>query len=656
MWKIVGKFNKLKNMPFNIIMKKSINRINSDIHYKYRKIMIKKNPIDMENRYFEGFEPRCNFIFDSNNKQYYINNLLNLHVQNNIISDADKIVNHIFNILGSGDTNLGDKLPWNKDFKSGFVWGNNFYKNIRIVDLSNNSDVKIPWELSRFQHIFTLGKTYWLTDDDKYALEFKYEIEDWIDKNPIEMSVNWTCTMDVAIRAVNLIVGYFFFKDCTAIDKGFWCSFNKSLYLHGRFIFNNLENKGEISGNHYLSDIVGLIWLGVYFSEFIICDREESNNPQSWLSFGIKELEKEMFVQVNEDGTDYEASTSYHRLVTEMLLVTTILCEKNLIYFSKEYMNKLEKMCEFIMDITKPNGLSPLIGDGDDGRLLIISNYSKWVISDFRHLLSSAGEFFNRDDFRYYGRDFIEDALWVMGLCGEDVTAPSILKSKEYRNGGYYILRNDRVYCLIRCGQLSGRGQGGHSHNDQLSFELNVNGEDFIVDPGTYLYTGDYKMRNLFRSTAHHNTLYVSGYEQNDFDECNLFEMREQCFGECIEFDSDRFVGRHYGYEKKLGIVHERSIRITKASIYIIDRILSKNQSGLTVKYFLNKGVQVIKNDNILTLTKKRVQIIIRLPKYINCHITNGLVSKGYGESSSTYIIEINCAYNTLDLCFEIKL
>ena len=76
--------------------------------------------------------------------------------------------------------------------------------------------------------------------------------------------------------------------------------------------------------------------------------------------------------EVNEDGTDYEASTSYHRLVTEMLLITTILCNKNDINFSKEYMQKLEKMCEFIMDITKPNSLAPIIGDSDDGRLIIL--------------------------------------------------------------------------------------------------------------------------------------------------------------------------------------------------------------------------------------------------------------------------------------------
>ena len=91
-----------------------------------------------------------------------------------------------------------------------------------MVDLNNSADVKVPWELSRFHHLPTFGQAYLLTDDLKYALEFKNQIEDWIKKNPIEMSVNWTCTMDVAIRACNWIIGYYFLKNCPKINKEFW--------------------------------------------------------------------------------------------------------------------------------------------------------------------------------------------------------------------------------------------------------------------------------------------------------------------------------------------------------------------------------------------------------------------------------------------------
>jgi hypothetical protein len=612
------------------------------LYFLLRRCYVKKFPIDMEEDYFKAFKPNCNFLFDTSQKNKYKEELIKLNKQDEIVENAEKICSHVFNMLGSGDKYLGERLPWNKDFKTDFVWKNRFYKNIKIVDLNNNSDVKVPWELSRFQHIFTLGKAYWLTDCERYPQEFTKEIEDWIEKNPVEMSVNWTCTMDAAIRAVNWIIGYFFFKGCESILKEFWIKFNKSLYLHGRFIFKNLENKGGVTGNHYLSDIAGLIWLGIYFGEL-------DDSSKLWLDFGIKELEKEMFVQINKDGTNYEASTSYHRLVTEMFLLTTVLVNRNTINFSKEYMSRLEKMCEFIMDITKPNGLAPLVGDADDGRFAIASNYCSWERRDFRHILAVAGEFFNREEFRYFGKEHKEEALWFMGSVRENSAVPEKLKSKAYKAGGYYILRSDKFYCLIRCGELSFRGQGVHSHNDQLSFELNVDGEDFIIDPGVFVYSADYKMRNLFRSTEMHNTLAIQGYEQNDYEEKNLFYMKEQTFAECIEFSENKFVGRHFGYKDKCGVVHERTICIDENKIEVIDELKSEavgslNKSlSLISSFILSEDVEALIGEESIELMKNHSKIILLASG--ERKLKQSVITKGYGAVKETSKIEI---YNTL--------
>ncbi|WP_461202287.1 alginate lyase family protein, partial [Anoxybacillus sp. TBDG-1] len=502
-----------------------------------------------------------------------------------------------------------------------------------------HTDVKVPWELSRFQHLFTLGKAYWLTNDEKYAIEFKEEIEDWIEKNPIEMSVNWTCTMDVAIRAVNWIAAYFFFKDAQSIDKSFWIKFHKSLYLHGRFIIKNLENKGPHTGNHYLSNIVGLVWLGLYFGSFIVNDRNKSNNPKKWLDYGLSELEKEMFVQNNPDGTNYEASTSYHRLVTELFLKTTVLCNKNNIYFTKDYMARLEKMCEFIMNITKPNGLAPIIGDADDGRLLILSNYSTWIRNDFRHLLGIAGELFDRDDFRYYGKDYIEDTLWIYKNYKDNVEKSEPLTSIAYKDGGYYILRNDQVYCCIRCGELSFRGDGVHSHNDQLSFELNVDGEDFIIDPGSYVYTADYKMRNLFRSTEMHSTVQVEKFEQNDFEEYNLFYMKEQTYAKNHGFNMNFFEGTHIGFKEKCNIIHKRTVLLEENSVLIKDQLIGDTNKNAQLTLILSPDVEVKLSENKVVLEKGSICIefdYMRDLKIDNCWVSN---SYGYKQSSKKITI-----------------
>ena len=75
-----------------------------------------------------------------------------------------------------------------------------------------------------------------------------------------------------------------------------------------------------------------------------------------------------------------------------------------------------------------------------------------------------------------------------------------------------------------------------------------------ISDSGTYVYTEDFSARNLFRSTAYHNTPQVDGEEINRFvgpDElftlrADASEVRAWRPGET----ADIFIGSHSGYER----------------------------------------------------------------------------------------------------------
>lgn len=109
-----------------------------------------------------------------------------------------------------------------------------------------------------------------------------------------------------------------------------------------------------------------------------------------------------------------------------------------------------------------------MIGDVDNGRLIIFSNYSSWEVNDVRELLSLGGEYFNSFLLKSSGAIKKEDKLWIFNSLGDE-EEKYYKESVKFDDGGYYILRNNDIYCFIRCGELSCRGQGGHSHNDQLS-------------------------------------------------------------------------------------------------------------------------------------------------------------------------------------------
>lgn len=639
--------NKLKNKSTKFIIKKIFKKIYDLIHDQFREVYIKNFDVSLKDKYFVDFETSMVNFFDLKEIDYYIHCLVELKVQNNILNDSEKILAHKFNFLGMNEIYLGECIQWNKDYKSGFVWGNKFYKKIRKVNLNNDADIKYPWELSRFQHLFTLGEAYWITKDEKYPIEFRNQILDWIAMNPVEMSVNWTCTMDVAIRSVNWITASNFFKASNSLDEKFWIKFNKSLYNHGRFIYNNLENKGSHTNNHYLSNLCGLIWISLYFNRSNkIVKYHINNNPKRWLIFGINNLVKEMFVEVNNDGTSYEGSTSYHRLLAEIFLLTASICKKNNINMSSDYNNRLEKMCDFISCITKPNYLSPLIGDADDGRLLILSNYYNWKRNDFTYILSIASNYFSKIKFYDFNSIFLEDLLWINGKCKKDNLPQKLKQSEAFIDGGFYILRNDNFYIFIRCGELSYRGQGGHSHNDQLSFELNVNGIDFIVDPGSYVYTSDFKSRNLFRCTNNHNTVYIKGIEQNTMIDKDIFTLNEETFSKCLLFTSNKFKGYHNGFSKKCGIVHKREIEISETVLTIKDILEgSIENKDIYLNFILHEDVIPALNKNEVILLNGKEKIVIAFDSD-DISISYSKISYNYGQTIDTKKISVKVNSN----------
>ena len=516
-----------------------------------------------------------------------------------VIRAADKVCEHEFDLLGSGPTTLSWPIDWHTDFKSGFRWDPaQYYSDIRPAPYPGGYDLKVPWELSRCQHFLWLGQAYWLSADEKYALEFRLEVEDWIRQNPPEFGVNWACSMDIAIRAVNWLWGYAFFRASPTLDDDFLLAFYSSLLSHGRHIRSNLEGTATFRGNHYLSDIVGLIYLGILIPEF--------KEAKAWREFGLQELEREIFKQTYLDGGNFEASTYYHRLVSELFTSATLLAQQNGHIFSAEYMKRLEKMLDVVYYITKPDGTAPIIGDQDNGRLHRLKIWTdpdrEW--KDFRSLLAVGSILFDKTEWGKIAIDHWEEATWLFGekalhAFQKARELPSALPSSmELKHTGIYIMRVEDIFVAVDAGSIGQNGKGGHAHNDSLSFELFSSGRTWIQDPGTYVYTADYEARNRFRSTEYHNTVSFPGSEQNGCDVNHPFFLREesdtgtlspmQTSGSVTRFEAEV---KHFRHPK---VSHRRAFRLDHKhrALLITDRIEGTALSALLMFHF-SPGIEL---------------------------------------------------------------
>ena len=327
--------------------------------------------------------------------------------------------------------------------------------------------------MSRFHHLILLGQAYAYTNQEKYTLEFINQISDWIESNPIRYGINWSNTMEVGIRVANWTIALLYFQKSCHLTKDFLKQYLKSIQEHGNHIYKNLENLQPINSNHYIGNLFGLYILSS------ICPSLKDSSK--WLKFSKKELEKEIVRQTDKDGWDYEASTAYHRLVTEMFLYLYIIAQYFGQQFSKKFINQLSKMLKVMHIMEKSDHTIPQIGDNDSGFSLRFDfDKDNLNISNLLHLARRN----NLIKLENQNRGFF-----------------------TYEDAGFHLYKNDEVYLLITSGPKKLLGLGSHAHNDSLSFILNVNGKDILIDPGSFVYTSDPNMRNQFRSVLSHNTL-----------------------------------------------------------------------------------------------------------------------------------------------------
>ncbi len=279
-----------------------------------------------------------------------------------------------------------EPIDWQIDFRSGYRWSaKQWYQHIPFRD-GGGIDIKVPWELARMQHLTQLAWAFRAARARQsgfqlanvYAREFRNEVLDFCANNPPRFGVNWRCTMDVAIRVANWAISYDLFRIHGAeFDSEFESVLASGVYDHAEYILKHLEWFDHGRGNHYLANIVGLLFAAAFLP------RTDRTDP--WVEFGFRELLKEVEHQFHADGSGAEASTAYHCLCTEMVAYATALVlgfpdkiKARLATsslkdspFPKWYSERLEKMAEFILIISKPTNLIPQIGDNDSGRFVI---------------------------------------------------------------------------------------------------------------------------------------------------------------------------------------------------------------------------------------------------------------------------------------------
>lgn len=508
-------------------------------------------------------------------------------LSNSVVSD------HAWSIMGLGRKQFGAEIDWHQDPVSGIQWPLEFHADIELLR-GDGSDVRVLWELNRLPHFIMLARAYAVTGDERFSAEFIHQLESWQAQNLYGYGANWNCAMEVALRAINLLGAFQVFVHSSVFNEQTLATVLSLLDQHGRFIRENLEFSYVATSNHYLSDLVGLVWLGVMLPEL--------ESAASWREFGLREMLREMDKQVLDDGADFESSTGYHRFVLELFLYTFILCRANRIDVAEPYWQKLKAMLNYLRAYLRPDGRAPLIGDTDGGQVFPVRARDA---DDHAYLLAIGGVVFNDAALVPEEADTPEELLWILGPHAvnefdelrRDATKPV---SANFPDAGIYILREDDLWLSFNASGPGIDGRGSHGHNDALSIEVSACGVAFVADPGSFVYTADLKERHRFRSTAYHSTVEIDGTEQNTIDEQTPFVIGSEGEPKILIWQStnetDRVSGEHYGYMRlREPVTHRRTVTFNKRERWwmVEDEFSGSGVHELATRFHLDSGLEV---------------------------------------------------------------
>lgn len=523
-------------------------------------------------------------------------------------SVADEFLHKKFDILGSGPSSF-KQVPWHEDIRlaamnnqSNVHFNNHVFHKDIVINAGETDqlvkDIKVPWELSRSHYLLVLAQAYEVTKDEKYAQAIQEHIASWIQENPYLLGVNWACAMDVGLRALNWIAVWKYIKHSPSILPSFQESFVCSLYDHMVYLEQNWEIYDYKTSNHYLSDLVGYLYLCYFFSEL------QGMPAKAYWCY--REILAEFDKQVHPDGTDYEGSTRYHGLVTELFFHAYILFKELKFPVHDNFYPKLRSMFSFIK-WAYPHA----IGDNDSGKVLYYGLSS--------NILDAL-----QPQERYHG-------------------------TKHWPNFGLSIHKAQDMYISLRHHVYSNRQPSGHFHNDAGSIIVSYKNIPIIVDPGSFVYTPSTIWRNYFRSVEQHSTFYIQDHEPVSFND-HLFslDIPEQQWN--VAFQPYHGLYTHHSLYARFGVQAHRHIDIKQNHITLTDwwqKIANNDNPISTVWNFtFAPGIELEFQDHVWRISHQG-QLLMTLESELRFEKRQGWFSPEYGVKQECWQLktrnQVNC-------------
>jgi len=483
---------------------------------------------------------------------------------------------------------VGFEFDWHRDYCHGRQVGRRFAGALNIRDTAVVGDIKYVWEPSRHQHLSALA---FATNAEQHAGYIVRSLDSWLQANQYLYGVHWTSSLELAERVLSWALLYPRIADHVARDPDFRGRWLGSIYLHLARIARKLSLYSS-ANNHLIGELAGLFVGSSCFDFWPDCS--------AWRNLSQRLLEREIRIQVGEDGVDREQAMSYHLFTLELFLLAFAIGRNTNCPFSAGYAHRLRGMARFLDTVATRSGDLPWYGDSDDARGFLLSEDENAL----EVTMQLAGLLFEEPRWlRFRGTPTAASRALVPDLLANlNREAQGSFPTRElFADAGLACVRthDDRVRLVMDFGPLGFTSIAAHGHADALSLWLAIGDEYFLVDAGTYAYHSHPEWRTFFRSTAAHNTACVDGRNQSEM--AGRFLWGEKATARLLRFE-DRseqvtIEAEHDGYTRLPDpVTHRRTVDFDRGtgSVSIEDGFTCAGRHEIELFFHMHEEASVV--------------------------------------------------------------
>lgn len=505
---------------------------------------------------------------------------------------GDKAASHLLHLaeqaahgrllcFGRWAANFGDPIDWHINPQNQRRWNPHTHWSKVMNDETQVGDVKLSWEVARFPQAYQMARAGVLLPHSRalMAEALARQVRSFVDENPYGQGIHWFSGQEIAIRNFAWLFAISVLKDEPAI-RGVLPLALRALYESGCRIRRHIDYaRMAVYNNHLVAEGFALLTLG-----WVLPDLPEAN---SWQRLGETIVDECATGQFKPDGGYIQNSHNYHRAALQFYLWGAALSRHLGRTFPGSWRRAMELSLDFLHAHQNPtDGRLPNYGANDGALPLLLSTCD---YSDFRPVLQAVSVV-TRGERLYPPGPWDEEAAWIAtpAQVADAPLRPRAQVSVSMDNSGYHVLRgkDPATFVSFRCGDLTER----FSQIDMLSVDLWWQGQNVIVDAGSYLYNGPTAWNEHFFRTSGHNVLQVDGRDQMLHH--RKFKVLYWTKARLLRFEDNSSwclaEGEHDGFLRYLPRgVHRRAVLLNKdtSSVVVVDTIMGEGVHDVNLQW-----------------------------------------------------------------------